>query len=165
MIAAVTTVTLLIALAPQAADKTTLNEELWDAARAGDVARVTQALDRGADINAGNRYIPTPLYYDGLLYTCDSNGVLTAYDAKTGARVYRARVGGGGAFAASPIAADGKLYLSSEDGDIFVARAGRQYEELAKNSMKEVIMSTPAISDGLMIVRTLGHVYGIGERK
>jgi Ankyrin repeats (3 copies)/PQQ-like domain len=115
--------------------------------------------------NTAGTYIPTPLYYDGLLYTCDSNGVLTAYDAKTGERVYRARVGGGGAFAASPIAADGKLYLSSEDGDIFVARAGRQYEELAKNSMKEVIMSTPAISDGLMIVRTLGHVYGIGERK
>jgi hypothetical protein len=46
-----------------------------------------------------------------------------------------------------------------------VARAGRQYEEVAKNSMKEVIMSTPAISDGLVVVRTLGHVYGIGEAK
>jgi Ankyrin repeats (3 copies)/PQQ-like domain len=115
--------------------------------------------------NTAGTYIPTPLYYDGLLYTCDNGGVLTAYEAKTGERVYRARVGGGGSFAASPVAADGKLYFSNEDGDVIVARAGRQYEELAKNSMKEVIMSTPAISDGLIVVRTLGHVYGIGEAK
>jgi hypothetical protein len=46
---------------------------------------------------------------------------------------------------------------------VIVARAGRTYEELAKNEMKEVIMTTPAISDGLIVVRTLGHVYGIGE--
>ena len=108
-------------------------------------------------------YIPTPLYYDGILYTCSNNGVLTAYDAKTGERIYRARVGGGGSFAASPVAADGKLYFANEDGDVIVARAGRKYEELAKNEMKEVIMGTPAISDGLIVVRTLGHVYGIAN--
>jgi outer membrane protein assembly factor BamB len=113
--------------------------------------------------NTSGTYIPTPLYYDGILYTCGNEGVVTAYDAKTGERLYRARVGGGGSFAASPIAADGRLYFANEDGDVIVARAGRKYEELAKNQMKEVIMSTPAISDGLIIVRTLGHVYGIGE--
>jgi ankyrin repeat protein/putative pyrroloquinoline-quinone binding quinoprotein len=113
--------------------------------------------------NTAGTYIPTPLYYEGILYTCDNGGVLTAYDAKSGERLYRARVGGGGSFAASPIAADGKLYFANEDGDIIVARAGRKYEELAKNQMKEVIMSTPAISDGLIVVRTFGHVYGIGE--
>jgi outer membrane protein assembly factor BamB len=73
-------------------------------------------------------------------------------------------VGGGGSFSASPIAADGRLYFANEDGDIFVARAGRTYQEIAKNEMKEVIMSTPAISDGVVIVRTLGHVYGIGQK-
>jgi hypothetical protein len=108
-------------------------------------------------------YIPTPLHYGGLLYTVNNNGVLTAYDAKSGERVYRARVGGGGSFSASPVAADGRLYFANEDGDVIVARAGRTYEELAKNEMKEVIMTTPAISDGLIVVRTLGHVYGIGE--
>ncbi len=90
--------------------------------------------------------------------------MVTAYDAKSGERIYRSRVGGGGAFAASPIAADGRLYFANEDGDVIVALAGRKYEEVAKNSMKEVIMTTPAISDGLIIVRTLGHVYGIGEK-
>jgi hypothetical protein len=113
--------------------------------------------------NSAGTYIPTPLFYEGILYTCDNGGVVTAYDGKTGERLYRARVGGGGSFSASPIAADGKLYFANEDGDIIVARAGRKYEEIAKNQMKEVIMSTPAISDGLVVVRTIGHVYGIGE--
>ena len=99
-----------------------------------------------------------------MLYTCANNGVVTAYDGETGERLYRARVGGGGSFAASPVAADGRLYFANEDGDVYVARAGRAYEEIAKNEMKEVIMSTPAISDGVMVVRTLGHVYGIGQK-
>ena len=108
-------------------------------------------------------YISSPIVYRDQLYTLNQNGILTAYDAKSGERLYRARVGGGGAFSASPVAADGKLYLASEDGDVFVIRAGREYVELAKNPMNEVIMASPAISDGLIIVRTLGHVWGIGR--
>jgi len=107
-------------------------------------------------------YIPTPILYQGQLYTCNNNGILTAYDAETGERIYRARVGGGGAFSASPVAADGRLYFASEDGDVFVVRAGRTYEELAKIPMNEAIVATPAISDGLIVVRSAGHVYGIG---
>jgi outer membrane protein assembly factor BamB len=109
-------------------------------------------------------YIPTPLFYDGILYTFGNNGILTAYDGASGERIYRARVGGGGSFSASPIAADGRLYFANEDGQVIVAKAGRAYEELVTNEMKEVIMATPAISDGLIAIRTLGHVYGIGEK-
>ena len=131
----------------------------------GDISlpKDTTSSDAVAWSNSSGTYIPTPIYYDGLLYTCSNDGVLTAYEAKSGERLYRARVGGGGSFSASPIAADGRLFFANEDGDVIVARAGRKYEELAKNQMKEVIMSTPAISDGLIIVRTLGHVYGIGN--
>ncbi len=114
--------------------------------------------------NSEGTYIPTPIYYDGILYTCGNNGVVTAYDGATGERIYRARVGGGGSFAASPIAADGRLYFVNEDGDVFVVRAGRTYQELAKNEMKEVVMGTPAISDGVIVLRTIGHVYGIGQK-
>jgi outer membrane protein assembly factor BamB len=114
--------------------------------------------------NTEGTYIPTPIFYDGILYTCNNNGVVTAYDGATGERIYRARVGGGGSFSASPVAADGRLYFANEDGDIYVARAGRTYQEIAKNEMKEVIMSTPAISDGVIVVRTLNHVYGIGQK-
>ena len=63
------------------------------------------------------------------------------------------------------MAADGKLYLTSEDGDVFVVKAGPAYELLAKNSMGEVVMATPAISDGLIIVRGLKNVYAIGQPK
>jgi outer membrane protein assembly factor BamB len=108
-------------------------------------------------------YISSPIVYRGQLYTLNNNGILTVYDADTGERLYRARVSGGGAFSASPIAADGKLYLASEDGDVFVVQAGREYVELARHSMNEVIMASPAISDGLLFIRTLGHLWAIGQ--
>jgi outer membrane protein assembly factor BamB len=108
-------------------------------------------------------YISSPIVYRAQLYTLNNNGILTAYDANTGERIYRARVGGGGAFTASPVAADGKLFVASEDGDVFVVQAGREYAELGKYPMNEVLMASPAIANGLLIVRTLGHVWGIGR--
>ncbi|HET9714301.1 MAG TPA: PQQ-binding-like beta-propeller repeat protein [Pyrinomonadaceae bacterium] len=112
----------------------------------------------------GGPYMPTPIVYGELLYTCSNQGVLTAYNAKTGERVYQERLGGtGAAFTASPVASEGKIYLSSEDGDVFVVKAGPKYELLAKNPVGEVMMATPAISDGLLIVRTISHLYAFGE--
>ena len=112
----------------------------------------------------GGPYMPTPIVYGDLLYTCSNNGVLAAYNAKTGEQVYQERLGGtGGAFTASPVASDGKLYFSSEDGDVFVVKAGPKYELLAKNPVGEVMMATPAISDGLLIVRTVSHIIAFGE--
>ena len=108
-------------------------------------------------------YIPTPIVYGDLLFTLNNNGVVTAYDARTGQRAFRGRVGTGGTFSASPVAADGRLYIANEDGDVYVVSAAAGLAEIAKNPMNEVIMATPAIADGLIVVRTLGHVYGIGE--
>jgi outer membrane protein assembly factor BamB len=108
-------------------------------------------------------YIPTPLLYDGYLFTLNINGVLTAYDPQTGKRAFRGRVGTGGAFSASPIGADGRLYISSEDGEVYVISATPDMKQIAKNDMKEVIMATPAISDGLIVLRTMGHLYGVGQ--
>ena len=88
---------------------------------------------------------------------------MTAYDARTGQRAFRGRVGAGGTFSASPVAADGRLFFASEDGEVYVVNAGPDLKQIAKNEMKEIIMATPALVDGLIIVRTLGHVYGIGE--
>jgi hypothetical protein len=108
-------------------------------------------------------YISSPIVYRDQLYTLNNNGILTAYDVESGTRLYRARVGGGGAFSASPVAADGKLFMASEDGDVFVVQAGREYVELGKYPMNEVVMASPAISNGVLIVRTLGHLVGIGR--
>jgi len=113
----------------------------------------------------GGPYTPTPVVYGDYLYTVSNNGVLTAYQAKTGERVYQQRIGDrGGAFSASPVAADGKLYLASEDGEVFVVRAGPRYELLAVNPMGEVLMATPAMSQGVIFVRGLKHLYAVQGR-
>ena len=112
----------------------------------------------------GGPYMPTPIVYGDILYTCSNQGVLTAYNADTGERFYQERLGGtGGAFTSSPVASDGKLYLLSEDGDIFVVKTGPKYELLSKNPVGEVMMASAAISDGLLIVRGLKHVFAFGE--
>ena len=113
----------------------------------------------------GGPYMPTPIAYGDHLYLIGNNGVLTAYDAKTGAQVYRERVAGskGAAFTASPVAADGKLYFASEDGDVFVVKAGPKFELLATNPMGEVLMATPAIVDGTIFVRARHHLFALGE--
>lgn len=112
----------------------------------------------------GGPYMPTPVVYGDYLYTCSNQGVLTAYNARTGERVYQERLGGkGGAFTASPIASDGKIYLSSEDGDVFVVKAGAKYELLATNPVGEVMMSTPAMSGGMFIVRGVKHLFAFSE--
>ena len=112
----------------------------------------------------GGTYIPTPILYRGHLYTCNNNGILTCYRADTGEQVYQTRLGQAGAsFSASPVAADGRIYFPSETGEVFVLRAGPEYGLLATNTMDEVVMATPAISNGVLVVRTLGHVVGIGE--
>jgi len=108
-------------------------------------------------------YISSPVVYRDQLYTLNNNGIFSSYDANTGALIYRARVGGGGAFSSSPIASDGKLFLPSEDGDVFVIQAGKEYEELGKYPMNEPVMASPAISDGLLIIRTTQHVWAIGQ--
>lgn len=112
----------------------------------------------------GGPYMPTPLVYGELLYTCSNQGVLTAYNARTGERIYQQRLADrGGAFTASPVASDGKLYLSSEDGEIFVVKAGPKHELLSVNPVGEVLMATPAISDGMLIVRGIKNVFAVRE--
>jgi outer membrane protein assembly factor BamB len=114
----------------------------------------------------GQWYIQTPIVYADLLYTVSQNGILACYNAKTGERHYYERLGGkGGGYTASPVAADGKLYFTSQDGEIFVVKTGPKYELLAANPMGEVCMATPAISEGMIFVRTQKHLYGIGKGK
>jgi outer membrane protein assembly factor BamB len=112
----------------------------------------------------GGPYMATPVIYGDYLYICALQGVLSVYNAKTGERLYQQRLGEGGAYSASPVAADGKVYFPSEDGDILVVKAGPTYELLATNPMGEVCMASPAISDGVIFVRAEHHVFAIGER-
>ena len=111
-------------------------------------------------------YMPTPLIYNGILYVLANNGTFDAYNLKTGEELYRQRlplVGSG--FSASPIASDGKIYLSNEDGEILVVSAGEKFNHISTNSMGELLMATPALSDGVMYVRSAESVFAIGRKK
>ncbi|MEM9407909.1 MAG: PQQ-binding-like beta-propeller repeat protein [Acidobacteriota bacterium] len=111
----------------------------------------------------GGVYIPTPVAYRGLLYTMQMNGRLTAYDAATGEEIYRERVGKADSFSGSGIAADGRLYFTTETGTTYVVKAGRNFELLATNDLDEVVMTSAAASDGLLLIRTLDNLYALGK--
>lgn len=110
-------------------------------------------------------YMPTPIAVDGVLYVANDNGIFTGFDAKTGEQIVRERLPAGGksTFSASPVSADGRIYTTSEDGQIDVIKTGKKFEVLASNPMGEVCMATPAISDGLLIVRGKDHLFCIGK--
>lgn len=113
----------------------------------------------------GGAYMPSPILVDGLYYLGHHNARLFVYDAATGEIVYRARFSKGGTFTGSPVYAAGKLYFTTEEGQVYVVRAGREHEELAVNDMGEVVMTTPAISEGTLFIRTRTHLVAIGEEE
>ena len=109
-------------------------------------------------------YLVSPVLYDGLLYVAKNNGVVNTFDAVTGERVYQQRIGTGQtSFIASLIAADGKVYLTGEEGDVFVFKAGRAFEMLATNPLGESTFATPAASEGILYFRTSKHLVAIGN--
>jgi outer membrane protein assembly factor BamB len=109
-------------------------------------------------------YMCTPLVYRGLVYIVRYNGVLNVFDAKTGEKKYEARLAGAtSAFTASPVANDGKVYIASEDGQVFVLAAGPTYQVVALNEMSMPILATPAISEGRLLLRTQGELMAIGK--
>ena len=115
-------------------------------------------------LERGSSYTPSPIVYQGILYVCIDNGVLSAYDATTGMRLYQQRIApDSGGFSASPVAANGRLYFPSEDGVVYVVRAGRAFELLAKNDMRQMCLASPAVSGDLLLVRTSTHLYALRE--
>jgi len=111
-------------------------------------------------------YMPTPLVYNSIVYVLANNGLFDAYQLKTGDEIYRQRlptVGSG--FSASPVAADGKVYLSNEDGEMLVINAGEKFNLISTNSMGEMLMATPALSDGVMYVRSSASLFAIGRKR
>jgi outer membrane protein assembly factor BamB len=110
----------------------------------------------------GGAYMQTPLVYGDYLYSCHVDGILSCYEARTGKQMYKERLGtGGDGFTASPVASEGKLYFTSEQGSVFVLKPGPDFTVLATNQMQEVCMATPAISEGTIFFRTQGHVVAV----
>jgi outer membrane protein assembly factor BamB len=107
-------------------------------------------------------YMCTPLVYRGLVYIIKYNGGLTVYDAKTGEQKFQQRIAPS-AFTASPVAADGKIYVANEDGRVFVLKPGPAFELLAENDMGEPVLATPAISEGTLLIRTKTQIIAVRD--
>lgn len=113
----------------------------------------------------GSSYTSTPIVHNRILYSVTDNGILSAYQVSTGGRLYQTRISSAASnFSASPVAAGDKLYFTSEDGDVFVVQAGPEFKLLATNTMGEVCMATPAVVDGMLIVRTRTQLVAISEK-
>lgn len=112
----------------------------------------------------GTAYVPSSILFGDYLYLMSDRGILTCLDAKTGKIVYEGgRVPVPATFTASPVAFDGKILLTSEDGDTFVIKAGPKHEVIATNSVAEPVYASPAISDGMIFIRGEKNLYCIGR--
>jgi len=114
----------------------------------------------------GTAYVPSSILYTDYLYLMSDRGILTCLDAKTGKMIYEGgRIPVPATFTASPVAFDGKLLLTSEDGDTYVIKAGPKHEVVATNSVGEPVYASPAISDGMIFIRGASNLYCIGAGK
>ncbi|MCX6608008.1 MAG: PQQ-binding-like beta-propeller repeat protein [Acidobacteria bacterium] len=109
--------------------------------------------------------VPSPVTDGKYLFVANDRGILWCLDAKTGKEIWGGQRIKAAIYSASPVLADGKLYVTSEDGLVTVVKAGPQFEVLAENDMKEYTLSSPAISDGQIFIRTAGALYAIGARR
>ncbi len=113
-------------------------------------------------IHARSTYIPTPLAYDGGLYILNDNGIFTRLSLETGKETFRKRVKASGAdFTTSPWAYDGKIFIASEQGEIFVYAAGDEFQPLHVNQTGEMAMATPAIVGDRLLLRTEKRILSI----
>lgn len=112
---------------------------------------------------SGGPYVSSLLYYDGLIYMVGDVGVLTVADARTGERIFQERIGG--VYSASPVAADGRIYLMSEDGQTTVVAAGRTPRILARNRLNARLLASPAIAGGRLYLRSDDVLIAIGAQQ
>jgi outer membrane protein assembly factor BamB len=111
----------------------------------------------------GAPYISSLVFHEGLIYMATDVGAVTVVEAESGQRVSQQRIEG--VFSASPVAADGKVYFVSENGETIVMQAGRTPSVLARNDLGERAIASPAISNGQIFIRTDDHVFAIGQRR
>jgi outer membrane protein assembly factor BamB len=108
--------------------------------------------------------VPTPVTDGKHFYAPNDRGIVWCLDAKTGEEIYGGQRMKPAIYSSSPVLADGKIYISNEEGLTTVLRAGPKFEILAENEFGEYMLSSPAISDGQMFLRTEAAVYSIGKR-
>jgi len=139
-------------------------EKLAFALRPGGSGDITDSPRVLWKYTKGTAYVPSPILYGDYVYLMTDRGLVTCLDAKTGAVQYEGgRVPVPATFMASPVAYQGKILLFSEDGDTYVIQAGPTHQVLRTNPLGEPIYATPAVANGRVYIRAVGHLYAIGK--
>jgi outer membrane protein assembly factor BamB len=136
----------------------------------GDLFAVKPGIENGK-ITANvvwqsNRNIPSkpsPILHDGMLFMVDDSGIASCLDAETGKEHWRERLGGN--YSASPILAGGNIYFPSEEGKVTVVKASGEFAVLARNELGDGFMSSPAVLNDSLILRSRSHLYRIAAAK
>src|SRR5262245_37285468 len=109
--------------------------------------------------------VPTPVTDGKYFYVVNDRGIMWCLDAKTGQEIYGQQRIKSGTYSGSPVLADDKIYVTNEDGLTTVVKAGPKFEVLAENALNDYCLSSPAISDGQIFIRTAGELYCIGNAR
>ena len=130
--------------------------------RAGGKGDITEShklwsLNNGPDV-------PTPVTDGKYFYAVNDRGITWCLDARTGKEIWGAKRVRPATYSSSPVLADGKIYITNEEGLTTVLKAGDQFEVLAENDLADYTLSSPAISDGRIFMRTTQFLYAIGKR-
>ncbi len=112
-------------------------------------------------VPSGTPDVPSPVVYEGKVFLCRENGVLTCLDAKTGKQFYSERFHPG-TYRASPVAVDGKILLTAKDGTVTVVKPGEKLEIVVKNKLPDQFTASPAISGGRIYLRGFASLYAVG---
>ena len=123
----------------------------------------TNAAIAWAHARQGN-YMQTPIMVGDRLYGCSDSGVVTCFDARTGAIRFSERLPAGEGYTASPVASGGNLFFTSEQGKVYVVPAGDKFSITSTNDLGETCLATPAIANGAMLFRTRGQVVSVGNK-
>ena len=108
--------------------------------------------------------VPTPVTDGSYMYVINDRGIMWCLEAKSGKEIYGRQRLKAGTYSGSPVLADGRIYITNEDGVTSVVKAGPTFEVLAENDFDDYVLSSPAISDGQIFIRTTGFLYCIGKR-
>jgi outer membrane protein assembly factor BamB len=133
---------------------------------AGDIT-----LKEGATSNNGvawsyprmGSYMHTMLLYSNKLYNVNWNGTINCFDPVTGNVIYNAKLGKAESFIASPVASDGRIYIVSEEGIVYIIGDGNDFSLIAEIPMNDICMTAPAITDNMIYFRTQNYLYAVGK--
>jgi outer membrane protein assembly factor BamB len=126
----------------------------------GDISKthVAWSFNNGPDV-------PTPVTDGQLFYSINDRGIMYCLDARTGKTVYGPQRLRSATYSGSPVLADGKIYITDEDGVTTVLQAGPTFAKLAENDLGDYTLSSPAVSDGQIFIRTASFLYAVGQRR